>query len=48
VIFYGKSGEFATNRRDQHQLGMLALNILQAGLVYVNLLVSQTLPSHRV
>ena len=26
VIFFGKSGEFATNRRDQQQLGMLALH----------------------
>jgi TnpA family transposase len=32
VIFFGKSGEFATNRRDQQQLGMLALHILQAAL----------------
>ena len=36
VIFYSKSGEFASNRRDQQQLGMLALHILQAALVYVN------------
>jgi Tn3 transposase DDE domain len=27
VIFYGKSGEFATSRRDQQELGMLALHI---------------------
>ncbi len=38
MIFYGKSGEFASNRRDQQQLGMLALHILQAALVYVNTL----------
>ncbi len=41
VIFFGKSGEFATNRRDQQQLGMLALHILQAALVYVNTLLLQ-------
>jgi TnpA family transposase len=41
VIFFGKSGEFATNRRDQQQLGMLALHILQAALVYVNTLMVQ-------
>ncbi|MDQ3677996.1 MAG: Tn3 family transposase [Actinomycetota bacterium] len=41
VIFFGKSGEFATNRRDQQQLGMLALHILQAALVYVNTLMLQ-------
>jgi hypothetical protein len=41
VIFYGKSGEFATNRRGQQELGMLALHILQAALVYVNTLMIQ-------
>ena len=41
AIFYGKSGEFATNRRDQQELGMLALHILQAALVYVNTLMIQ-------
>jgi hypothetical protein len=41
VIFFGKSGEFATSRRDQQQLGMLALHILQAALVYVNTLMLQ-------
>jgi TnpA family transposase len=43
VIFFGKSGEFATNRRDQQELGMLALHILQAALVYVNTLMVQDL-----
>jgi len=41
VIFFGKSGEFATNRRDQQELGMLALHILQAAMVYVNTLMVQ-------
>jgi hypothetical protein len=41
VIFYSKSGEFASNRRDQQQLGMLALHILQAALAYVNTLMIQ-------
>ena len=41
MIFYGKSGEFATNRRDQQELGMLSLHILQAALVYVNTLMIQ-------
>ena len=36
VIFFGQSGEFATNRRDQQELGMVALHILQAAIVYVN------------
>jgi TnpA family transposase len=41
VIFFGKSGEFATNRRDQQELGMVALHILQAAIVYVNTLMIQ-------
>ena len=41
VIFFGKSGEFATNRRDQQDLGMVALHILQAAIVYVNTLMVQ-------
>ena len=41
MIFYGKLGEFATNRRDQQELGMLALHILQAAIVYVNTLMVQ-------
>ena len=41
VIFVGKSGEVATNRPDQQQLGMLALHILQAALVFVNTLMLQ-------
>jgi hypothetical protein len=40
VIFFGKSGEFATNRRDQQELGMVA-HILQAAIVYVNTLMVQ-------
>jgi len=41
VIFFGKSGEFATNRRDLQELGMLALDILQAAIVYINTLMVQ-------
>ncbi len=41
VIFFGKSGEFATNRRDLQELGMLALHILQAAIVYINTLMVQ-------
>ena len=41
VIFFGKSGEFAPNRRDQQELGMVALHILQAAIVYVNTLMVQ-------
>ncbi len=41
VIFFGKSGEFATNRRDEQELGMIALHHLQASIVYVNTLMVQ-------
>jgi len=38
VIFYGKSGDLASNRRDQHELAVLSLHLLQAALVLVNTL----------
>ena len=41
VIRYGNQGEFATNRRDQQELAVLCLRILQASLVYVNTLMLQ-------
>jgi TnpA family transposase len=37
-IFYGRSGEFATNRLDQQELSALSLHLLQSCLVYVNTL----------
>ena len=37
-IFYGKSGEIATNRHDEQETAALALHLLQASLVYVNTL----------
>jgi TnpA family transposase len=36
VIFYGKGGDLATNRRDEQEMSVLCLRILQAALVYVN------------
>lgn len=41
VIFFGKSGELASNRRDQQELAVLSLHLLQAALVYVNTLMIQ-------
>ena len=41
VIFYGKSGDIATNRRDEQEMSVLCLRILQAALVYVNTLMLQ-------
>ena len=41
VIFFGKSGELASNRRDQQELAVLALHLLQAALIYINTLMLQ-------
>jgi TnpA family transposase len=41
VIFFGKGGDIATNRRDEQELSVLCLRILQAALVYVNTLMVQ-------
>jgi TnpA family transposase len=40
-IHYGKSGEFASNRRDDQELSMLSLHLLQISLVYINTLMIQ-------
>jgi len=40
-IFYGKGGEIATNRRDDQELAILALHLLQICMVYVNTLMIQ-------
>lgn len=41
VICFGRAGEFATNRRDHQERAMLALQLLQSALVYVNTLLIQ-------
>lgn len=41
IIFFGKGGDIATNRRDEHELSVLCLRVLQAALVYVNTLMVQ-------
>jgi hypothetical protein len=41
VIAYGKGGEIATNRRDEQEMFVLCLRILQAAMVYVNTLMLQ-------
>ena len=38
---YGNSGEIASNRRDEQELAVLALHLLQSALVYVNTLMIQ-------
>jgi TnpA family transposase len=43
IIFFGKSGELASNRRDQHELAVLSLHLLQAALVLINTLMIQNM-----
>jgi TnpA family transposase len=33
VIFYGKGGDLATNRRDEQEMSVLRLRILQAAII---------------
>jgi TnpA family transposase len=40
-IYFGKSGEFATNRLDEQEIAALSLHLLQICLVYVNTLLIQ-------
>lgn len=40
-IAYGKGGEIASNRRDEQEMFVLCLRILQSALVYVNTLMLQ-------
>jgi TnpA family transposase len=40
-IFYGKSGEIATNRLDDQEVAVFSLHLLQACLVYINTLMLQ-------
>lgn len=40
-IFYGRYGEFSSNRREDQEIAMLALHLLQISLVYVNTLMIQ-------
>lgn len=40
-IYYGKGGEFASNRLDDQEISMLSLHLLQISMVYINTLVVQ-------
>jgi TnpA family transposase len=44
-VFFGKSGEIATNRVDEQEISVLALHLLQASLVYVNTRMMQSVLS---
>ncbi|MGW9597040.1 transposase [Streptomyces chartreusis] len=41
IIFFGKSGELSSNRRDQQELSVLALHLLQTALVFGSTLMIQ-------
>ena len=41
IIFYGKSSELASNRRDEQEMSVLCLRICQAAIVYINVLMIQ-------
>jgi TnpA family transposase len=40
-IYYGKRGEISTNRKDQQEMSLLCLHLLQASMVYINTLMIQ-------
>ncbi|UJB73025.1 Tn3 family transposase (plasmid) [Acaryochloris sp. 'Moss Beach'] len=44
-IFYGRGGEFVTNKRENQALSALALHLLQISLVYINTLMIQNVLS---
>lgn len=41
IIHFGNGGDLATNRRDEQELGVLCLRLLQAAVTYVNTLMIQ-------
>ena len=40
-IYYGKRGELSSNRKEDQEIGLLCLHLLQASLVYINTLMIQ-------
>jgi hypothetical protein len=45
ILLFGKGGDIATNRRDEQELSVLCLRVLQCALVYVNTLMLQDVPA---
>lgn len=43
MIVYGKGGEISSNRRDEQEMFVLPLRILQSALVHVNTLMLQNI-----
>ena len=40
-IFFARRGEMVSNRREDHEISMLALHLLQNCMVYINTLLLQ-------
>jgi hypothetical protein len=40
-VFFARRGELASNRREDHEVSMLALHLLQNCMIYVNTLMLQ-------
>ncbi|HEX5852611.1 MAG TPA: Tn3 family transposase, partial [Solirubrobacteraceae bacterium] len=40
-VFFARRGDFASNRREDHEISMLALHLLQNCMVYINTLMLQ-------
>jgi TnpA family transposase len=40
-VFFARRGELASNRREDHEISMLALHLLQNCMVYINTLMLQ-------
>jgi len=41
LILFGRKGELATNRREDWEMGLLCLHLIQASLVYINTIMIQ-------
>jgi TnpA family transposase len=42
-VFFARRGEMASNRREDHEISMLALHLIQNCMVYINTLMIQKL-----
>jgi TnpA family transposase len=48
LIFFGGGGDIPSNRRDEQELSVLCLRVLQAAMVYINTLMLQDILHHPV
>lgn len=47
-IFYGKLGEISTNKRDDQELAVVSLHLLQVCMVYINtIIIQEVLSNHK-